>query len=60
MQKHEETRKKMDSLNVGGGVCIWPEMVNMRMSWEDVYYLTAGCVLLCACVVAVFLYLHGM
>jgi len=50
----------MDSLNVGGGVCIWPEMVNMRMSWEDVYYLTAGCVLLCACVVAVFLYLHGM
>lgn len=49
----------MDNLNVGGGVCIWPEMVSMRMSQEEMYHLAAVCVSLCAAVIASFFYLHG-
>ena len=49
----------MDSLNVGGGVSLWPEMDSMRMSTEEIYKLSGFCLLLVVTVLAVFIGLHG-
>ncbi|XP_045215539.2 uncharacterized protein LOC123565825 [Mercenaria mercenaria] len=59
VKKHEETRRKVDSLNVGGGVSMWPEMDSMRMSREEIYRLSGFCLLLVSIVAAVFALLHG-
>ncbi|XP_052796493.1 uncharacterized protein LOC128228950 [Mya arenaria] len=59
VRKHEETRRNLDKLNVGGGVSMWPEMVSMRLTRVDVYILAGLNVVLAALVVAVFLALHG-
>lgn len=59
VRKHEETRRKVDSLNIGGGVSMWPEMDSMRMSTDEIYRLSGFCVILVLVVVAVFAFLHG-
>ncbi|KAL4227589.1 hypothetical protein ACF0H5_013032 [Mactra antiquata] len=59
VRKHEETRRKVDSLNIGGGVSIWPEMDSMRLTMKDVKHLILGCVILIAVTVASFLAVHG-
>lgn len=59
VRKHEETRRKVDSLNIGGGVSMWPEMDSMRMSTDEIYRLSGFCAILVLLVVAIFTFLHG-
>ncbi|XP_060581681.1 uncharacterized protein LOC132738238 [Ruditapes philippinarum] len=59
VRKHEETRRKVDSLNVGGGVSMWPEMDSMRMSKEEIYKLSGFCLIMVIVVIAIFIGLHG-
>jgi hypothetical protein len=59
VRKHEETRRKVDSLNVGGGVSMWPEMDSMRMSTEEIYKLSGFCLIMVIIVDAIFIGLHG-
>ena len=57
--KHEESRRKIDSVNVGGGVCLWPEMEKMRLSQPDIRNIAVSNVFLFIVVTASFYYLHG-
>ena len=65
--KVQELRKELDRLHyqakskdgVGGGVSIWPAMDDMRLSRGDVWRLTAACVVLIACIIAMFNFYHG-
>ena len=58
--KHLSVRKKADKLNVGGGVCLWPGMQDMRLSqWEMVELLLVSVTLLVT-VVYGFNKLHGI
>ncbi|XP_064650433.1 uncharacterized protein LOC135501919 isoform X2 [Lineus longissimus] len=60
-QKHQEAKSKVntDGANVGGGISIWPEMDNMRLTKQEVINLTSLCVLLMLLVVFFFVQLHG-
>lgn len=58
--KHLSVRKKADKLNVGGGVCLWPGMQDMRLSpWEVVELLLVSLTLLVT-VIYGFNKLHGI
>ena len=59
LQKHEEARSKAVKSGVGGGISIWPEMDNMRLSAKDAYYLALSSVSLTVCAVYAFYILHG-
>lgn len=58
-RKHEEARNRADELNVGGGVTLWPHMVDMRLSRSEAVRLTAACLLLMVVTVFAFWQLHG-
>lgn len=60
MKKHEDARKQADKLNVGGGVTLWPEMEDMRLSQGEIIRLSLGCVGLLLVTLATFSKLHGM
>ena len=60
VRKHETARQRVDNVNVGGGVSLWPEMESMRLTEEEIIQLAALCVGLLAFVIAVFYYLHGI
>ena len=32
VDKHDETRRNADTLNIGGGISLWPDMEDMRLS----------------------------
>ena len=32
VDKHDETRRNADNLNIGGGISLWPDMEDMRLS----------------------------
>ena len=60
VRKHESARQRVDSMNVGGGVSLWPEMESMRLTDEEAIHLAAVCVALIAFVIALFYFLHGI
>ncbi len=35
MKKHMDAKSRTDSLSVGGGVSLWPEMERMRLTQEE-------------------------
>lgn len=59
IRKHQSARKRADSLCVGGGVSLWPEMARMRLTCAEgaaLVVLSAGLVVLTA---VVFHLIHG-
>ncbi|XP_070542823.1 uncharacterized protein [Ptychodera flava] len=58
-RKHHEAKSKVEKLNVGGGVSIWPEMDNMRLVKSEVYLLFGVSVALVISVCSLFRVLHG-
>ena len=56
---HEKAKNKADQLNVGGGISIWPEMENMRLSKSETIYLSISCIFLIITTSFLFLKLHG-
>jgi hypothetical protein len=48
-----------DGASVGGGISIWPEMDNMRLTKQEVINLSSLCVVLMLLVAFFFVQLHG-
>ena len=59
VRKHETARQRVDSVNVGGGISLWPEMESMRLTDQEVIQLAALCVGLAAGIIVTFAFLHG-
>lgn len=59
ISKHLDTKHNMDRLSVGGGVSLWPDMEDMRLSLIEILKLGAICFLLFFVVMMVFSKLHG-
>jgi hypothetical protein len=57
--KHHDTRHNMDRLSVGGGVSLWPEMEDMRLSPVEILKLGAVCFLMFVLIITLFNKLHG-
>lgn len=60
LHKHQEAKNRVDSLNVGGGISIWPEMNDMRLTNRDVVSLASAGILLCLATIFMFSVLHGI
>eukprot|EP00062_Callorhinchus_milii_P007721 gi/632949658/ref/XP_007890287.1/ PREDICTED: uncharacterized protein LOC103177777 [Callorhinchus milii] len=58
-EKHLKAKSSVDKIPVGGGVSLWPEMDNMRLSKGEVVTVTLLSLLLCFSVFLLFKYLHG-
>lgn len=59
ISKHLDTKHNMDRLSVGGGVSLWPDMEDMRLSLIEILKLGALCFLLFVVVMMIFSKLHG-
>ena len=57
--KHRETKDKVSELGVGGGVCIWPDMDNMRLTQSETLWLVVTNLLLMPLTIWAFYCLHG-
>ncbi|XP_067838741.1 uncharacterized protein [Heptranchias perlo] len=58
-EKHLKAKSSVDKIPVGGGVSLWPEMDNMRLTKGEVIVLTVSSLLLSFAVIILFDYLHG-
>uniref|UniRef100_UPI00398F4919 uncharacterized protein n=1 Tax=Pristiophorus japonicus TaxID=55135 RepID=UPI00398F4919 len=58
-EKHLKAKSSVDKIPVGGGISLWPEMDNMRLTKGEVIVLTMSSLLLCFAVIILFEYLHG-
>ena len=59
IHKHEQIRQNSDKLSVGGGVTLWPNMNQMRLSRREVVLLMLTCFALMAGTGWLFMFLHG-
>ncbi|XP_076443525.1 uncharacterized protein LOC143282010 isoform X2 [Babylonia areolata] len=59
IHKHEQIRQNSDRLNVGGGVTLWPNMNQMRLSGKEIAALVLACLVLVVLMGVLFLQLHG-
>ncbi|XP_061174490.1 uncharacterized protein LOC133183564 [Saccostrea echinata] len=59
INKHLDTKHNMDRLSVGGGVSLWPDMEDMRLSLPEILKLGALCFSLFSLVIILFTKLHG-
>ncbi|XP_072904301.1 uncharacterized protein [Hemitrygon akajei] len=58
-EKHLKAKSSADKIPVGGGISLWPEMDNMRLTKGEVIGLAITSFLLSAAVFIMFEYLHG-
>lgn len=59
LHKHQKAKNRIDTLNVGGGVSIWPNMDDMRLTNGEVVGLLSASVVLCLMTVCLFNTVHG-
>ncbi|XP_013404264.1 uncharacterized protein LOC106169370 isoform X2 [Lingula anatina] len=59
IRKHQVAKDKIDNLNVGGGVSMWPQMETMRLTQGETLQLLAVCIGLFTSTVVLFYFLHG-
>lgn len=59
IEKHEHIRQHSDKLSVGGGVALWPNMNQMRLSYKEIITLIFICIGLAALTGWLFVLLHG-
>ncbi|XP_072372069.1 uncharacterized protein [Scyliorhinus torazame] len=58
-EKHLKAKSLVDKIPVGGGISLWPEMDDMRLTKREVLVLIISSLLLIFAVVTLFEYLHG-
>ena len=58
--KHHSAKSRVQGLGVGGGVSIWPQMDNMRLTRPEVLCLIASSVVFMVITIHLFYQLHGM
>ena len=58
-KKHKEAQDRIDSLNVGGGISIWPQAANMRLTAKETCVLAATSTLLLFVTAVIFTLIHG-
>ncbi|XP_038661519.1 uncharacterized protein LOC119970645 isoform X1 [Scyliorhinus canicula] len=58
-EKHLKAKSLVDKIPVGGGVSLWPEMDDMRLTKREVLVLIISSLVLIFAVVTLFEYLHG-
>ncbi|XP_041041190.1 uncharacterized protein LOC121276709 [Carcharodon carcharias] len=58
-EKHLKAKSSVDKMPVGGGISLWPEMDDMRLTKREVLVLFISSLLLIFAVVILFEYLHG-
>ncbi|XP_018614625.1 uncharacterized protein LOC108938520 [Scleropages formosus] len=58
-EKHQRAKESVDSLAVGGGVSLWPEMNSMRLSAKEGMVLSFSCMAVTLSASLLFRYLHG-
>ena len=58
-KKHKEAQDRIDSLNVGGGISIWPQTANMRLTTKETCVLAATSTLLLFITAVIFTLIHG-
>ncbi|XP_071794243.1 uncharacterized protein [Asterias amurensis] len=58
-RKHHEAKSRAHTLGIGGGISLWPQMENMRLTQREVAALTGVSAALVVGVVFLFHYLHG-
>ncbi|KAI0226029.1 hypothetical protein LSAT2_023277 [Lamellibrachia satsuma] len=56
---HQDAKSRSDRLNIGGGVTIWPEMDNMRLSRREILSLILICCGLVVMTTVTFRKIHG-
>ncbi|KAJ8304381.1 hypothetical protein KUTeg_017964 [Tegillarca granosa] len=59
MKKHLEARQKADTLHIGGGFTLWPNMDDMRLNKQEGLQLLLTCILLFCFVIFAFYKIHG-
>ena len=59
LKKHHNAKSKASSLNVGGGVALWPEMDNMRLMRDETVMLIGVALLLITVTIGFFQIIHG-
>ncbi|XP_035827980.1 uncharacterized protein LOC101853432 isoform X2 [Aplysia californica] len=59
IRKHNAIRKRSDQLQTGGGVSLWPNMKEMRLSKSEVVKLSLQAVALCIFTKLILQTLHG-
>ena len=59
IRKHESARNRSDSLSVGGGVSLWPDMQRMRLTRAEGGALVVISMALVVLSVIVFTLIHG-
>lgn len=59
MDQHDAIRQKGDQLMTGGGISLWPEMIQMRLKHSEVLWLSVQAVVLCILTVQLLKTLHG-
>lgn len=58
-EKHLKAKSAVDKFPIGGGISLWPEMDNMRLTKGEVISLAITSLLLSVAVFIMFEYLHG-
>ncbi|XP_062905410.1 uncharacterized protein LOC134347149 [Mobula hypostoma] len=58
-EKHLKAKSSVDKIPIGGGISLWPEMDNMRLTKGEVIGLAITSFLLSTAVFIMFEYLHG-
>ncbi|XP_067934894.1 uncharacterized protein [Watersipora subatra] len=58
-EKHDETRRNADALNIGGGISLWPGMEDMRLRASEFIQLCLISFLLLLATCSMFQVVHG-
>ncbi|KAL4630156.1 hypothetical protein GN956_G16865 [Arapaima gigas] len=58
-EKHQKAKQSVDTLAVGGGVSLWPEMDSMRLSAKEGVILSVSCMAVTLSACLLFKCLHG-
>ncbi|XP_059144580.1 uncharacterized protein LOC131931743 isoform X2 [Physella acuta] len=60
IDQHKEIQLKGSHLNTGGGISLWPDMIQMRLTRSEILWLLAEAVTLCCLTVVLLYMLHGV
>ena len=58
-KKHKAAQDRIDSLNVGGGISIWPQAANMRLTGKETCTLIFTSTILMFSTAVLFTIIHG-
>ncbi|KAK6188498.1 hypothetical protein SNE40_004661 [Patella caerulea] len=59
VEKHNDTKQRCDQINIGGGISLWPQMENMRLTEREIIRLLLSCICLVFTLFFIFHKFHG-